>query len=82
MYTVIWDLLTLFQPTLSIPNVYSNMGKFVNIVSTNTFQYQMYTVIWDLLTLFQPTLSIPNVYSNMGFVNIVSTNTFNTKCIQ
>ena len=26
MYTVIWDLLTLFQPTLSIPNVYSNMG--------------------------------------------------------
>ena len=30
MYTVIWDLLTLFQPTLSIPNVYSNMG-FVNI---------------------------------------------------
>ena len=54
MYTVIWDLLTLFQPTLSIPNV----------------------------TLFQPTLSIPNVYSNMGFVNIISTNTFNTKCIQ
>ena len=42
----------------------------------------MYTVIWGLLTLFQPTLSIPNVYSNMGFVNIVSTNTFNTKCIQ
>ena len=81
MYTVIWGLLTLFQPTLSIPNVYSNMG-FVNIVSTNYFQYQMYTVIWDLLTLFQPTLSIPNVYSNMGFVNIVSTNTFNTKCIQ
>ena len=39
----------------------------------------MYTVIWDLLTLFQPTLSIPNVYSNMGFVNIISTNTFNTK---
>ena len=31
MYTVIWDLLTLFQPTLSIPNVYSNMG-FVNIL--------------------------------------------------
>ena len=68
MYTVIWDLLTLFQPTLSIPNVYSNMG-FVNIVSTNTFNQH-----------FQPTL--PNVYSNMGFVNIVSTNTFNTKCIQ
>ena len=41
----------------------------------------MYTVIWDLLTLFQPTLSIPNVYSNMGFVNIVSTNTFNSRQI-
>ena len=54
----------------------------VMVDSNQHFQYQMYTVIWDLLTLFQPTLSIPNVYSNMGFVNIVSTNTFNTKCIQ